>query len=133
MIEARRHIEVPAAGYAAERHSAAQLTELREIVEVMKRTSDLHEWVALDGSLHRAIAEASGNPVLASMTGMMRQALDPQSEFLNITKARQAVSDIEHDDIVEAIASRRPAAAETAAAHHIAQVANAIESASNQV
>ena len=30
--------------------------------------------------------------MFAAMVGSMRQALDPQSEFLNITKARQAAT-----------------------------------------
>ncbi|WP_125100102.1 FadR/GntR family transcriptional regulator [Leucobacter chromiireducens] len=126
LIEARPHIEIPAAGYAAERHTEEQLAGLRGYVARMRQTTDLRAWVRLDGQFHRAIAEASGNPVLVAMVISMRQALDPQSEFLNITKARQSASDEEHERIIDAIASGSPEAARAAVAHHIAQVAEAL-------
>ncbi len=105
LIEARPHIEIPAAGYAAERRTPEQLDRMRSLVDRMRHAADLRTWVRLDGDLHRLIAEASGNPVLAAMVDSLRHALDPQSDFLNITKARQSSSDEEHAQIVEAIAS----------------------------
>lgn len=127
LVEARHHIEIPAAGYAAERRTAEQLETLRGYIERMNdEATDLHTWVKLDGQFHSAIAEASGNPVFAAMVVSMRYALDPQSEFLNITKARRAASDAEHERIFEAIAAQSSEAAQAAVEHHIDQVAKAL-------
>lgn len=126
LIEARPHIEIPAAGYAAERRTPEQLDRMRSLVDRMRHAADLRTWVRLDGDLHRLIAEASGNPVLAAMVDSLRHALDPQSEFLNITKARQSSSDEEHAQIVEAIASGSAETAREMLARHLSQVAEAL-------
>jgi DNA-binding FadR family transcriptional regulator len=126
LIEARPHIEIPAAGYAAERRTPEQLDRMRSLLDRMRQAADLRAWVRLDGEFHRLIAEASGNPVLAAMVDSLRQALDPQSEFLNITKARQSSSDEEHARIVEAIASGSAEAAREMLARHLSQVAEAL-------
>jgi len=126
LIEARPHIEIPAAGYAAERRTPDQLDRMRALVERMRNTADLRAWVRLDGELHRLIAEASGNPVFAAMVDSLRQALDPQSEFLNITKARQSSSDEEHARIVDAIASGSAESARDMLSRHLVRVAEAL-------
>ncbi|WP_102194423.1 FadR/GntR family transcriptional regulator [Microbacterium aurantiacum] len=127
LIEARQHIEVPTAGYAAERHTPAQLANLRRILAALDTAKDLQAWVALDGELHVAIAEASRNPVLISVVTSTREALDIQSEFLNVTQARQQASNIEHAQIVEAIASGSAVKAREAMADHVGQVALAVQ------
>lgn len=126
LVEARHHIEIPAAGYAAERRTPEQLEQLGSYIERMRETTDLRTWVKLDGQFHSAIAEASGNPVFAAMVVSMRYALDPQSEFLNITKARRAASDAEHERIFEAIAAGSSSEAQAAVALHIDAVAKAL-------
>lgn len=126
LIEARPHIEVPTAGYAAERRTTEQLANLHRILAKLDATKDLHAWVKLDGELHVAIAEASANPVFLSVVASTRQALDIQSEFLNVTQARQHASDIEHAEIVKAIESGSAEQARNAMANHLRQVAVAV-------
>ncbi|WP_298867532.1 FadR/GntR family transcriptional regulator [uncultured Microbacterium sp.] len=126
LVEARLNVEIPAAGYAAERRGAEQIAVLRGYLASMREADDLHTWVQLDGQFHRAIGQASGNPVLAAIIDSMRQALDPQSEFLNITRARRAASDVEHARIVDAIEAADPEGARAAAADHIEQVSRAL-------
>jgi DNA-binding FadR family transcriptional regulator len=126
LIEARPNVEVPSAGYAAERRTDEQLEALRDLVERMDASDDLRAWVRLDGQFHIAIAEASGNPVLASLVALLREGLNPQSEFLNLTRARRVASDIEHREIFEAIEAGSAEDARAAVANHIAQVSRAL-------
>ncbi|PRI10724.1 FadR/GntR family transcriptional regulator [Leucobacter massiliensis] len=126
LMEARIHVEVPTAGHAAERRTEAELDAMRQLVARMVDTVSLHEWVRLDRDFHTLIAEASHNSVLVSITASMRRSLDLQSEFLNITQARQRDSDVEHAEILAAVEAGDRAAAERAARHHIDAVAAAI-------
>lgn len=126
LMEARIHVEVPTAGHAAERRTQAELAAMRRLLARMRDTAALHEWVRLDRDFHTLVAEASHNPVLRSITASMRGSLDLQSEFVNITQARQHDSDIEHAAILAAIEAGDKAAAERAALTHIEAVAAAI-------
>ena len=116
LMEARIHVEVPTAGHAA----------MRRLLSRMLDTTVLHDWVRLDRDFHTLIAEASHNSVLLSITASMRRSLDLQSEFLNITQARQLDSDVEHAAIFAAIEAGDRAGAERAALQHIEAVASAI-------
>ncbi|MGX1776744.1 FadR/GntR family transcriptional regulator [Nocardia brasiliensis] len=126
LIEARRLIEIPAAGYAAERHTPQQLAHLFTLLANLAEATDAREWVRYDGELHTAIAAASGNAMLTTFVADTRRALDPQSEFLNVTQDRRADSDREHEAIVRAIEAGSPEQARAAMAEHLERVAETI-------
>lgn len=126
LIEARRLIEIPTAGYAAERHTPEQLGNLFTLLDKLAAATDAREWVRYDGELHTAIAAASGNAVLTAFVADTRRALDPQSEFLNVTQDRRADSDREHEAIVRAIEARSAADARAAMTEHLERVAETI-------
>ncbi|MFC3433465.1 FadR/GntR family transcriptional regulator [Nocardia seriolae] len=126
LIEARRLVEIPAAGFAAERRTPEQLQELFTLLDKLAATTDAREWVRHDGELHTAIAAASGNKMLTSMVADTRRALDVQSEFLNLTQDRRADSDREHEAIVRAIQARSPEAARQAMTEHLERVAETL-------
>ncbi|MFF1252538.1 FadR/GntR family transcriptional regulator [Pseudarthrobacter sp. NPDC058329] len=128
LTEARPHIEVPAAGLAAERRSHEELETLRHIVAAMTTETDPESWVALDSSFHAAIARASGNKVFASVVADIRGALAHQSETLNMVADRQHASDLEHQEILAAIEAGSPKAASKAMARHLAAVGIALDS-----
>ena len=72
MYEARRILEVAAAGLAAERATADQLTTLAE--EVASLFATLQEpqlFLVHDINFHRVVASASGNPIVASLVDMV--------------------------------------------------------------
>lgn len=128
LTEARPHIEVPAAGLAAERRTEEELDTLRHLVAAMATESDPESWVALDSSFHAAVARASGNKVFASVVGDIREALAHQSETLNMVADRQHASDVEHQQILAAIEAGSPDDARAAMAHHLDAVGQALDS-----
>ncbi|MBD1540520.1 FadR family transcriptional regulator [Arthrobacter sp. S1_S22] len=132
LTEARPHIEVPAAGLAAERRSDGELETLRHLVAAMRTETDPESWVALDSSFHAAIARASGNRVFASVVADIRGALAHQSETLNMVADRQHASDIEHQDILAAIEAGSAEDARAAMAHHLQAVGLALDSILNK-
>lgn len=91
LMEARPHIEVPAAGLAAMRCTERHVETLQNLIEAMETETDDQVWVGLDASFHLAIAEASGNPVFTHVLATIRTALAGQSGMLNAA-GRRAVS-----------------------------------------
>ncbi len=132
LTEARPHIEVPAAGLAAQRRTDEELETLRHIVAAMTTETDPESWVALDSSFHAAIARASGNKVFASVVADIRGALAFQSETLNMVADRQDASDTEHQQILAAIEAGSAEAASLAMAEHLRAVGVALDSILNK-
>ena len=132
LTEARPHIEVPAAGLAAQRRSGEELETLRHIVDAMCAETDPESWVALDSSFHAAIARASGNKVFASVVSDIRGALAYQSETLNMVADRQHASDEEHQRILAAIEAGSAEDASAAMAEHLRAVGLALDSILNK-
>jgi DNA-binding FadR family transcriptional regulator len=126
LMEARPHIEVPAAELAAARRTTDQLDGLRGMLEAMAAEDDGAEWVGLDGSFHAMIASASGNEVFAKVVADIRDAMIFQSGTINLLTGRQSQSDSEHRAIVDAIARGDAAAAGRAMACHLAAVGEAL-------
>ncbi|MFD0489977.1 DNA-binding FadR family transcriptional regulator [Saccharopolyspora erythraea NRRL 2338] len=128
LIEVRRHVEVPAAGYAALRHSSDDLDLLTHLLERMEQETDNTAWVALDSLFHITIAQASGNPVFGKVIEEIRDALAKQSALLNQLGDRRGGSNTEHRRIVEAIAGGSQEAATEAMAFHLEHVEAALTS-----
>lgn len=132
LTEARPHIEVPAAGLAAERRTTEDLEILRGMMASMAAETDPEAWVTLDSSFHAAIARASGNKVFESVVADIRDALAHQSETLNMVADRQHASDVEHHLILDAIEAGSAADASAAMAEHLRAVGEALDSILNQ-
>ena len=126
LMEARPHIEIPAAELAAARATAGQLEELRGIIEAMEDEDDPEMWVALDASFHATIARASGNGVFERVVNDIRDAMVNQSETINLITGRQHPSHAEHREILAAIETGDSAAAGKAMAGHLAAVDEAL-------
>jgi GntR family transcriptional repressor for pyruvate dehydrogenase complex len=73
VYEARRALEVEAAGLAAERATGDQLAAIaEEVVNLMSCLEDPNAFVVHDANFHRAVAIATGNPILAALVGMIQ-------------------------------------------------------------
>ncbi|EOD63325.1 FadR/GntR family transcriptional regulator [Amycolatopsis vancoresmycina] len=122
LIEVRRHVEIPVAGYAAVRRSQDDLDLLAHLLDRMDAETDNTAWVALDSLFHITIAQASGNPVFGKVIEEIRDALARQSAFLNQLGDRRRQSNIEHRDIVTAIESGSEEQAVAAMTAHLTHV-----------
>lgn len=122
LIEVRRHVEIPVAGYAALRRGQDDLDLLGHLVERMDAETDNTAWVALDSLFHITIAQASGNPVFGKVIEEIRDALARQSAFLNQLGDRRARSNAEHRAIVTAIESGSEEDAVAAMTAHLTHV-----------
>jgi DNA-binding FadR family transcriptional regulator len=122
LLEVRRHVEVPAAGYAALRHTSDDLDTLTNLLERMERETNNTAWVALDSLFHITIAQSSGNPVFGKVIEEIRDALARQSTLLNQLGDRRAASNDEHRWLLEAIGSGDEHAATEAMTRHLAHV-----------
>jgi GntR family transcriptional repressor for pyruvate dehydrogenase complex len=72
MYEARRVLEVSAAGLAAERASAEHMATIaEEIASLFASIDDPQEFLVHDIRFHRAVAVASGNQIVASLVEMV--------------------------------------------------------------
>jgi GntR family transcriptional regulator, transcriptional repressor for pyruvate dehydrogenase complex len=125
LMEARPHIEVPAAGLAAMRGNEQHIETLQKLIEAMEVESDDQVWVGLDASFHLAIAEASGNPVFTHVLLIIRTALASQSGMLNAS-GRRIASNREHRSIAAAVARGSAVEAEDAMRYHLDQVKDAV-------
>ncbi|MGW9112561.1 FadR/GntR family transcriptional regulator [Microbacterium sp. NPDC055683] len=122
LMEARPHIEVPAAGLAAERRTDEQRDALTALCDEMDACDDPHEWVLLDSRFHSLIAQASGNAVFAKAVADIRDALARQSELVNRVAARREPSSREHRHIAQAIGVGSPIEAREAMRQHLGEV-----------
>ncbi len=90
LMEVRRHVEIPVAGYAALRRTTEDLDRLRGLLARMEET-DTTAWAAMDTLFHLALAEAAQNPVFRRVIEEIRDALARQSAFLNELGGRRAL------------------------------------------
>ncbi|MGR8011469.1 FadR/GntR family transcriptional regulator [Streptomyces hypolithicus] len=122
LLEVRRHVEIPMAGYAAVRRTPGDLDLLTDLIQKMEQEPDPTAWVALDTLFHLSVAQASGNPVFRKIIEEIRDALARQSTFLNQLGNRRRQSDLEHRALVEAIVGGSEGAAVQAMAAHLEHV-----------
>ncbi|MGW2212742.1 FadR/GntR family transcriptional regulator [Streptomyces sp. NPDC001781] len=123
LLEVRRHVEVPVAGYAARRRTPEDLDRLTALLDRMERETDTAAWVAMDTLFHLAVAEAARNPVFRKVIEEIRDALARQSAFLTELGGRREQSDREHRALVEALAAGSEDGAVAAMTHHLDRVA----------
>ncbi|MDJ0463368.1 FadR/GntR family transcriptional regulator [Streptomyces sp. H27-C3] len=122
LLEVRRHVEIPVAGYAASRRTQDDIHLLTHLIGKMEQEPDPTAWVALDTLFHISVAQASGNPVFRKIIEEIRDALARQSTFLNQLGDRRRQSDLEHRALVEAILDGSEGAAVQAMAAHLEHV-----------
>jgi GntR family transcriptional repressor for pyruvate dehydrogenase complex len=72
MYEARRVLEVSASGLAAQRATSDHLASIaEEVASLFASMTDPQTFLVHDIRFHRAVAAASGNPILASLVEMV--------------------------------------------------------------
>ena len=123
LLEVRRVLESHATASAAARQDSDLQARLSDILDRLESTTDATEIQHLDAEFHNAICTAGGNPTVTALTGVIRgrgghyRIFEPGADF----DAIKQTSDRGHRAILDAISTRDPAAAATAASAHIAQ------------
>lgn len=124
IVEVRRAVEAEAAALAAQRVTDADVGAIRDALATLdEAVAAGGDGVEEDLAFHRAIADASGNPVLAETVRYLGEVMRTGIRVTRANEARrddfiQQVRD-EHAAIVSAIASRDPEAAREAARTHM--------------
>lgn len=124
MYEARRILEVGAAGLAAERASSEQVaTMAEEVASLFASMNDPQGFLRHDIEFHRAVAAASGNPIVATLVEMVsalyyerRRQTAGRATDRNLHDAAEA-----HRRIYQAVRSRDPNVARDAMNEHLMQ------------
>ncbi|HXE79448.1 MAG TPA: FadR/GntR family transcriptional regulator [Vicinamibacterales bacterium] len=107
ILEARRVLEVGVAGLAAERASMEQIAVLAEEVSGMFASVDNPDaFMAHDLRFHRAIANASGNPVLATLLEMITRLFFESRRRPERTPEQFREMAIVHRNIYQAVRAR---------------------------
>jgi GntR family transcriptional regulator, transcriptional repressor for pyruvate dehydrogenase complex len=135
MFETRSILEAGAAGLAAQNATSEQLATLAdEIAEMYASLGDPQEYLVHDIRFHRAVAEASNNPTLATLVEMV-SAVMYERRRETIERAHDFSESLElHQQVYRAIRARQPEEARSAMREHIirAQRAFALEESEQQ-
>ncbi len=120
MFEARRVLESWVAGIAAERATPDDLIELWTAINGMVASTDNPErFLDYDLLFHRAVAEASGNPILASIVEMVSgRFFDVRRGTLSVQTDLAGLAE-QHRRIYTAIRDRNSAMASQAMLDHL--------------
>jgi GntR family transcriptional regulator, transcriptional repressor for pyruvate dehydrogenase complex len=125
LVEVREHLEVFIAGLAAERHTPDDVAALQAAVETMSGAgSDVSRYIKGDYGFHRALAQATGNEVLISLSHSFRALLQVWSARCVEEERDTARLAAEHQPIVRAVERANANAARAAMAKHM-KTANA--------
>jgi GntR family transcriptional repressor for pyruvate dehydrogenase complex len=129
MFEARRALEVAIVALAAERCREEQLAPIaEELAEMFATVQDAKQFLIHDIRFHRAIAQASGNPILASLMNSIAGAVYEERLRRAGTLANRQSALQWHRQIYHAIRHHDVEAARNAMNHHL-KVAESVESA----
>ena len=102
----REMVEPTAAMKAAREHTQAQAQALMQAFEKMEAATCIEEWVPADLVFHQAILQATNNPFLVSLGGMISTALESLL-VANAEHARQFNEALPmHRKVMQAILAR---------------------------
>jgi GntR family transcriptional repressor for pyruvate dehydrogenase complex len=122
MFEARRTLEVGVAGLAAERATGEQLAAIsEEVTGMFASLGDAQEFLVHDIRFHRAVAAASGNPILASIVEMVSAIFyEQRRQTANEARDRRPAATM-HRRIYQAIREHDRASAERVMHDHLVE------------
>jgi GntR family transcriptional regulator, transcriptional repressor for pyruvate dehydrogenase complex len=122
LLEVRQGIEVQSAALAAERRTAAELSELKSILLALgEAVHDPAAFTSVDTQFHLLIAAASHNKMLHHLIESIREPMQESMRVVSrrrITREQHAFALTAHARIVDAIGRAAPEAAASAMAAH---------------
>jgi GntR family transcriptional regulator, transcriptional repressor for pyruvate dehydrogenase complex len=122
-LRVRRILEPSATAMAAERISAAECQELRQLLHSLGPDPDTEALVANDLEFHRRIAACSGNSVLPSLLDTLSGPTTRARVWRGLTQAGVNTRTLaEHHAILDALEAHDPEVARSWSTVHIAAV-----------
>jgi GntR family transcriptional regulator, transcriptional repressor for pyruvate dehydrogenase complex len=124
MYEARRLLEVGAAGLAAERATPEQIAVLaEEVANLFSAMNDPQAFLVHDIDFHRSVAAASRNPIIAAVMEMISSLYyERRRETAALASQRNLRDAAEmHRRVYQAIRAGNPDAARSAMHEHLTQ------------
>ncbi|MGE5124902.1 MAG: FadR/GntR family transcriptional regulator [Betaproteobacteria bacterium] len=119
IYEARRMLEVGAAGLAAERATGEQIAAMAdEITGMFASLEEPQTFLRHDLAFHRAVADGSGNPIVATIIGTLTEIIWDTGR-LNMQGSSLRESAETHRRIYEAVKSRSPERARREMTQHL--------------
>jgi len=131
ITELRLVVEGFVAARAAERATEADVTELRQLVASMREAlaeGELVRYSAGNATLHGAFRRIADHRIATELVERLRGQMVRHQVTLALVPGRPAVSIVEHEAIVTAIAAGDPVGAEAAMRVHVASVIEALRS-----
>lgn len=114
----RHDLELRSAASAAEQRSDEDLARLREtLLPAGAPPDDPDAALAIDVAFHRALAEASGNPLLVGFAGATATAFRRFSEDVREIDPASVLAHL--DEVVDAVEARDPVDARAAMRRHL--------------
>ena len=129
ILEARAALEGLAARHAAINADKAAVADLRGILTEMRRLRKRGDLLGVSNAnarLHARILEVSGHETAKRLSQTLTSQIVRFQYRTVLLPGRAQGSYAEHAEIVEAIAARKPEAAEAAMRRHLLSVANAL-------
>ncbi len=124
LMEVRLRLEPQLAQLAAMRAKAQDIQKMRDLAEKIAASDDSDSKELWDGALHRQIAKAAGNQLFLSIFDVVNRVRQDDAwravrERARAANQRQAMVLVQHEEIIEAIASKDPARAGEAMRGHL--------------
>jgi GntR family transcriptional regulator, transcriptional repressor for pyruvate dehydrogenase complex len=120
LAELRMHLEIVAAGLAADRRSDEQLARVQEVLAEMEAAGDdLERYIEADIAFHLAIAEASGNTAIRNVVFSLQSLLSVWAARVIRSAGETETSLAMHTPIVAAIEAGDEEAARRGMAAHM--------------
>ena len=129
LFEVRQQLEGQSASLAAQRATEKDQYLISKAFEAMEQADPLKN-ADLDHAFHRAIAEASHNPVLIHILNSLKQLMlhSVQASVLNLGHRKEFKNQIDkhHRQIFHAVISRQSEWAQKAAMAHVQHVSDSL-------
>jgi len=120
----REAVEADIVKLVAERHDAALVKELRQLIDAQRKTIGLHadEFMKLDEQFHRALAIAAGKSQVFRVVDNVKAQMDRVRFLTLMNRAVIEVSIDQHEKVVDAIERGAPAEADREMRAHLRQI-----------
>jgi GntR family transcriptional repressor for pyruvate dehydrogenase complex len=126
VLVVRRLLEMETVALAAVHRTESDLRDLEAAIEAMDRSLDsMDGFIAADHQFHRALAAASGNPILVLLVDSLAEPLQATRRVMYWVEGAPVRGQRQHRAILDAVRKNAVGAARDAMAAHLEEVAKA--------